>query len=288
METSRVSINNKTFFLSTLNVTDSGNPGSKRTLQVSFSGWTPDVSRITNVTVLSIRELDTTENRIEPTQKFIYTALAIDCDCVVYCYGYTDNPDTLLEPLGDRIREATASGVDTSAAEEKYNEARRDIASARARPETQYAEAYNDLDTAKAAISDGETALDKAWAESEIANAQAPINNTDAVIAWLKGNSSTANNPDLAQIIAERDVAANYLSAANDEIANGNYSAAREKAQEAWRKRNESYTGVLEYQDECMGCGGVPFPIKVYFFAGIGVFVLFIAGIFLWMRKTKM
>ncbi|MGB7789113.1 MAG: hypothetical protein WBL42_10190 [Methanoregula sp.] len=282
VETSRVSINNKTFFLSSLNMTGSGNPGSDRTLQVSFSGWTlPEISQPTNLTVLSIRELDTTESQTESTEKFLYTPFVVDCACICLSPSIPD-----LKPFQTDIDENSSLGIDTTEAEAKYNEAQQDIASARARPKTQFAEAYNDLDAAKAAINQGETALDKAWAESEVANARVPINNADAVIAWFKGNSSTANNPDLAQIIAERDLAANYLSAANDEITSGNYSAARANAQEAYEMGNESYSDALHDQDasHCLGCDDRRFLIP-YIAAGIGVFALLIAGIVWWKKR---
>ena len=104
-------------------------------------------------------------------------------------------------------------------------------------------------------INQGETTLDKAWAESEVADAGSVINNTDNVIAWFRNTSGAADSPDLAGIIAERDTAANYLSAANDEIAAGNYTGAHATAQEAYEIGNESYSDALNNQSYCIGCG---------------------------------
>src|SRR5208337_4599673 len=46
------------------------------------------------------------------------------------------------------------------------------ISQAQSLPSTQYTDALNDLTTATSTIANGETLLDKAWAESEIATAQ--------------------------------------------------------------------------------------------------------------------
>ena len=110
--------------------------------------------------------------------------------------------------------------------------------------------ALNDLNAAQTAITDGEIALDKAWAESEVAAAQVPINNVDSIIAWFNGNQSTASDPQLPAIITKREVAVSYISTANDEIANGNYEQARAKAQDAFSKGNESYTDALARKEK--------------------------------------
>ena len=85
-------------------------------------------------------------------------------------------------------------------------------ASAKARPATQYSDAFNDIAAAQASIDAGETALDKAWAEMVVTNAQGPVTNADAVIAWFKGNKTTANDTQLSSIVTEREIAVSYIS----------------------------------------------------------------------------
>ena len=46
-------------------------------------------------------------------------------------------------------------------------------------PSTQYPLAFSNLNAAQTAMDDGEIALDRAWAENEVTNAQIPINNVD-------------------------------------------------------------------------------------------------------------
>ena len=117
-------------------------------------------------------------------------------------------------------------------------------------PSTQYLQAFSNLDAAQKAIDDGEIALDRAWAENEVTNAQIPINNVDNVIQWFKANASTRDDAQLPAIVAKREVAVSYISTANDEISNGNYDQARAKAQEAFNKGNESYTDALTRQKD--------------------------------------
>ncbi len=147
---------------------------------------------------------------------------------------------------------------------------REKIDSARSRPSNEYAGALGDLTAATTAIKDGETALDKAWAEYEVAAAQVPINNVDAIIAWFKGNSSTANDQQLPTIITKREVAVSYVSNANDHIAEGNFAQARQKAQDAFLKGNESYTEALARQKELSSGLSLPIPkinsTYVYYF----------------------
>jgi hypothetical protein len=153
-----------------------------------------------------------------------------------------------LQTFRSHIDEKSAMGIDTAEAEAKYSEAKQKIDTAEKAPSTQYVQSFANLDAAQKAIDDGEAALDRAWAESEVTNAQVPITNVDGIIAWFKGNASTKDDAQLPAIIAKREVAVSYISTANDDVSNGNYAQARSKAQEAYDKGNESYTDALARQ----------------------------------------
>ena len=66
-----------------------------------------------------------------------------------------------LQVFRTHIDEKAALGIDTSAAEAKFNEARQKIDSARSRPSSQIAPALADLNAAAVAINEGEAALHK-------------------------------------------------------------------------------------------------------------------------------
>jgi hypothetical protein len=255
-------------------------------VRVSLEGLAPPVDRTTNKTLVRITEYDGNNKAITSTQ-VEKTALVINTGDVT---STIQTSEAELQDYRTQIDEKAALGIDISAAEAKYNEANQKISSARSRPSNQFAGALDDLNAAKTAIQDGKTLLDKAWAEYEIAAAQVPINNVDAIIGWFKGNSSTANDQQLSTIITKREVAVSYISNANDNIAQGNYVLARQKAQEAFSKGNESYTDALARQKQLMS-GWLPSLPKINSTVGIIIAVvaviLIIVGVVIYRKRSQ-
>jgi hypothetical protein len=250
---------------------------TEEALKVTVKGRSPRVSRTSNKTLFKVCEIDSHNNVVSCVER---TTVIVHTCCI-------DNRFALLEEdlqtYQSHIDEKSALGIDTAAAEAKYSEAFQKINTAKSLPSTHYIEAYNNLDTAKKAIADGEIALDRAWAENEVTNAQIPINNVDHVIAWIKGNSSTADDSQIPAIIAKRELAVSNLTAATDEINNGNYEQARVKAQEAFRLGNESYSDALAQTEIVTCCGPDPF-IHPFFRAGIAVIILILIGLIWWKK----
>lgn len=212
-----------------------------QSIRVTLEGTTPTVDKVTNKSIIKIQEVDQNNNVIE-SSKVDRTAIIInphEAEAAIAAKKVD------LQTFRSHIDEKSALGIDTSAAEFKYNDAKSKIDAASGLPTTQFTTALTYLVTAQSLIDDGEKALDKAWAESEVLASQEPITNVDKQIAWFKGNQSTANLPELSPIISKREIALSYISTANDEIASGNYAQARVKAAEAFTKGNESYTDAL-------------------------------------------
>jgi hypothetical protein len=257
-------------------------------VRVTLEGKTPAVTETTDKTIIRIQEMATTgaaitTTKVERTAKVINTA---EVPKVIA------ERDTELQTYRTHIDEKAVLGIDTSAAEAKYNEAKQKIDSARARPTTQYAEALADLTVVQTIINDGEKSLDKAWAEKEVAAAQLPINNADGVIAWFKGNKTTAEDPQLSAIVAKREVAVGYISTANDQIASGEYSQARSKAQEAYTKGNESYNDALVRQKTLMSGWSfslpqIPIPGGIFIVIGVVVVILVAVGIVIYRKRSR-
>jgi hypothetical protein len=200
--------------------------------------------------------------------------------------------ESALQTYRSHIDEKSALGIDTAAAEAKYSDAGQKIKTAKSLPSTQYIQAFSNLNAAQAAIDDGEIALDRAWAENEVASAQIPINNVDNVIQWFKTNKSTADDSQLPAIIAKREVAVSYLSTANDEISNGNYAQARVKAQDAFNKGNESYTDALARKKVVeSGWFQLPslpkLPGGIFLIVGIIVVVLAVVGYVIYRKRSR-
>jgi len=253
-------------------------------VRVTLEGVAPAVTQTSNKTIIRVTELDARGKPITSTQ-VEQTAMVINTGEVTSTIA---SADADLQVYRIHIDEKAVIGIDTSAAEAKYNEAKQKIDTARSRPSNQYAAALSDLIAATAAIADGEKALDKAWAENEVAAAQVPINNVDAIITWFKGNTSTASDQQLPTIITKREVAVSYISNANDAISDGNYAQARVKAQDAFTKGNESYTEALARQKQLMA--GWSFP-KIGGSLVIGIIivavVLVVVGVIIYRKRSQ-
>jgi hypothetical protein len=262
--------------------------GDEVSVRATLEGKAPTVTETTDKTIIRIQEMGTngapiTSTKVERTAKVINTG---EVPRVIA------ERDTELQTYRTHIDEKAVLGIDTSAADAKYNEAKQKIDSARARSPSQYAEALADLTAAQASISAGEKALDKAWAENEVAAAQIPINNVDGVIAWFKGNKTTAEDTQLSAIVAKREVAVGYISTANDQIASGEYSQARSKAQEAFSKGNESYTDALTRQKQLMSGWSfslpqIPIPGGIFIVIGVIVVILVAVGIVIYRKRSR-
>jgi len=255
-------------------------------VRVTLEGVAPPVDKTANKTLIRIQEYDTNGKAITSSQ-VERTAQVINTEQVAQTIA---SADAELQVYRTHIDEKSALGVDTSVGEAKYNEAQEKIDSARSRQSNQYAEAQGDLTAATAAIKDGDTALEKAWAEYEVAAAQVSINNVDAIISWFKGNTSTANDQQLPTIITKREVAVSYISNANDNIAGGSYAQARQKAQDAFLKGNESYTEALARQKQLMS-GWIPSLPKINSTVGIIIaivaVILVVVGVIIYRKRSQ-
>jgi hypothetical protein len=259
-------------------------------MKVTLQGTAPTVGQTTNKTMIKLAEYDSHNNIISSTV-VERTAVIVN---IAEVQTKIAEVESTLQTYRSHIDEKSALGIDTASAEAKYSEADQKIKSAKNRPSTQYTLAFSDLNAAQTAITDGEAALDRAWAENEVTNAQIPINNVDNVIAWFKANKSTSDDVQLPAIIAKREVAVSYISTANDEISNGNYAQARAKAQDAFNKGNESYTDALKRQKE-IGEGflawlklpNIKLPGGIFLIAGIIVAVLAVVGYVIYRKRSR-
>ncbi len=257
-------------------------------LKVTLEGTAPSVSQTTNKTLIKIAEYDSHSNLLS-SSVVERTAVVVN---IAEVQSKVSEKEAALQVYRSHIDEKSALGIDTAAAEAKYSEADQKIRTAKSLPSTQYAQAYSNIDAAQAAIDDGETALDRAWAENEVTNAQIPINNVDNIIQWFKANRSTSDDAQLPAIITKREVAVSYLSTANDEISNGNYAQARSKAQEAFAKGNESYTDALA-RKKVLESGWFQLPSLpkipggIFLVVGIIIVVLAVVGYVIYRKRSR-
>ncbi len=258
---------------------------------VTLSGATPAATQTANQTLVQIWEEDSNGNQL--ATPYVVSALVVNPGDITTAVA---NANAQLSQLKTDIDEKSALGVDTSAAEAQYNTATSQISQAQALPTAQYSQALSDISTATSTISNGETLLDKSWAEAEITTAQGPVNNVDGLIAFFQGNSSTANDARLSTIINEREIAVSYISSANDFISSGNYASARSKAEQAYTEGNQSYNDALSFQASISQnpLAGIISAISSIFSsgilfigAGVVVVVLIIVGVIIYRKRSR-
>lgn len=260
----------------------------QESLKVTLDGTAPTVQTTSNKTIIKLQEVDS-HNNVVTSSVVIREAVIVN---IAEVQARVAEKESVLQTYRSHIDEKSAMGIDTSEADAKYSEAQQKITAAKNAPSSQYLQAFANLDAAQAAIDAGEASLERAWAESEVTNAQIPINNVDQVIAWFKGNKSTSDDAQLPAIIAKREVAVSYISTANDEISNGQYAQARAKAQEAFNKGNESYTDALKRQYDLMHGGWIPnitlpkLPGGIFLIVGIVVVVLAVVGFVIYRKRS--
>ncbi len=289
VELPRPAEGSKTFSILGFELSYLKNPVPEVSVKVSLEGTAPVVDGVANKTILRVSELDTNGRPITSTQ--VERTVTIVNPNVIQTLISQKEAD--LQSFRSQIDEKAAIGIETSAAEAKYNEAQQFINSAKARSTAQYVLASNDLNSAQNSITDGQKELDRAWAENEVAASQIPINNVDMIIGWFKGNTSTENDQELPAIVAKREVAVSYISDANDQISGGNFELARSKAQEAFAKGNESYTDALNRQykvshgfDIIGIVSGVAGSIGLIVVAVVAV-VLVVVGVVIYRKRSR-
>lgn len=257
---------------------------------VTLDGNAPSVTQTTNQTLLQVSELGTTGSVISSSQ-YVITALVINTADVSNAIATANSQ---LTEFRTQIDEKAAMDVDTSSAEANYNDAKSKIDAAQALPTSQYTTTLSYITAAQTSITDGETLLDKAWAEKEVTDAQVPINNVDSLINYFQGNKSTAEDSKLSPIISKREVAASYISAANDAISTGNYVLARSKATDAYTKGNESYNDALTFKKQVTSgfnpfgwIGGLFSSSVLVIVVGVVAVALIVVGVIIYRKRSR-
>ena len=212
-------------------------------IRLSLYGMVPTTDKTKIITLVQGQKIDRDGNPVLPII-VNQTATVISTDGgspVIISFP------SRLETFKRHIDEQSALGTNTSKAEEKYREAKSLMDEASS---SQYYESLIKLSAAQRAIDDGEMALDRAWAEKTMADANEKIAKLDVVVHWFSVNLNRAHNPQLPAIVAKRQMAVANLSHAYDELYANNYEQARIRANGAFLEANESYTDALALQKE--------------------------------------
>lgn len=264
----------------------------QESLTITLTGMAPEVERTRNKTLIKIRTIDDTNCNCVSDSSFRFERIVLVINSSEIP-GIIINRNISLKQFRKSLDEKTAMGIDTAAAEVKYLDAAQKIDRAGQLPPHRFMDAMNNLTAANADIAEGERLLDKAWAEKEVVKAEEKLSETDAMIGWFRGNRSTASHPELQPIEMKRELAFRNLSAANEQIASGNYTQARMSVKYAVITADDANGDAFLLQSRvtsCPFCGLAPFyyewftPLNVS--AGIVVLGVLFAG-FYWGKKRK-
>jgi hypothetical protein len=256
-------------------------------LQVTLEGLVPSLTSSQNITIMKVQEISSGKaisGSAETISRFIYSATEIGQNLA--------ERQAQIAQFRKDIDAKAAIDVDVSDAEAKYSAAKIAIDSAQSASASQFSAALKNLNDASTLITDGETLLNKAWAQKAITDAQSPLSKVDDLIAYFKVNRSMSNDPRISPIIATKESASQYLSSANDLFNEGNYDQARIKASQAFDKGNQSYTDALALK-QAIGEASNPLDVVIkplganwkYILIGVGV-ILVIAGIIYWRSRS--
>jgi hypothetical protein len=262
--------------------------GKETALQVTLEGLVPSLTSSQNITLMKVQELNSNNQPISGSarteSRFIISSAEVS-------QNLADRQARIAQFRKD-IDAKAAIDVDVSDAEAKYSAAKIAIDSAQSASASQFSAALKNLNDASTLITDGETLLNKAWAQKAITDAQSPLSKVDDLITYFKVNRSMSNDPRISPIIATKESASQYLSSANDLFNQGNYDQARIKASQAFDKGNQSYTDALALK-QAIGEASNPLDVVTkplganwkYILIGVGV-ILVIAGIIYWRSRS--
>ena len=228
-------------------------PSSKNdvSMKVSLAGTTPKVTASGNATLIRVAEQHNRE--VVPGTEVIRTRFVLNP-------GEIDSVITQtradIAAFQHEINAQSSQGVPTSGAQGKHDEASTAIQSADSA--SSYAVAQGYITQAQTAVKDGRVLLNKEITQKQIAEVDASIAQTDELITYFKVNRSMSNDPRLAPILAEQELAQGFLSEAKDMMNQGNFDASRQKAAEASVKATAAYNNALELRKSLGGEGSDP------------------------------
>lgn len=254
----------------------------QESIRVTLEGSVPSVTKSMNKTIVLVQELDG-RNTVIPAsivtrERIIVNPLDINQDLAVR--------ESDLRIFRLHIDNRSQMGINTSAAEQKFMAAQTAVQVAK---NSNFSASQAALNNVTLMIDEGEKLLEKAWAEKELENAQAPITKTNELITYFKVNRSITNDPRLAIVIAKKESAEQYLSSAKDLNYQGNYAFSRQKAKEAFDKGNESLTDAINFKLELTKTGGGAgwLNTTTLIIVGVIVVIVAIAGYFLLRSKNR-
>jgi hypothetical protein len=250
-------------------------------VNVELTGKAPQRSSTEETDIFKIQQLDDDGDTIKNSE-YVKTVTIVNTEDKAAAIQVRENE---LEALRTAIDEKAAEGVDTSAAEAKYDEAEAAINSARTAP---YATAQTQLETAGTLIEESETLLNESEASMAIADAQARIDEVESMITYFKDNRSMGSDARVVAIETQLDNAQTLLTLAKDKQTSQDYIQARIQAVNAEEKAALALDDANALKAEIgEGLSFDTSGFSTYLIIGAVLLVLVVGGIVLYRRRTK-
>lgn len=241
----------------------------RESVRILLEGNAPQVTATQNKIIFDILELDSNFKMISGSETQ-HTSLVINPSDI------RDGAASLTGDLNSfrtKINNKSAMGVDTSKAENKYQEAQQAITAAQGLSSSLYLNAMKYLTNAKESIVIGLKNLDEADAQKAVKDAQFTSYSTDLIIADLKINQSMVNDTRLVALLDERAIATKLIQNATDSISSGDYEQARItaiKASEQWNRTFQD-AAILKYSvDNTKYIRVIIWIIVIFVFMAVG------------------
>ena len=252
--------------------------GTSEIINISVSGTAPKFETSTRVPIASIHELNNASGII-PGSTVDYLRTIIQKNDLPQAI-YLIEKD--LTTLSSHISRKQAEGIDVSAAQQMYADARQVTDYVKTLPAAEYPNALISLNAAKYSIFNAEDELEKASVQVEIDKALSRVHDTDQVLKWFEGNESTRNYTGLKDIRSQVQVSAGTISSASKSVYAKDFIDARAKAKTGYEQANKTYYAAIALQ----GRANDPLtPVKENLWIVIAVIVF--AGIAVFFRKKK-
>lgn len=260
-------------------------PSSGNSISISYTleATVPEVSSTGDLIFFQITQLDGSgnevvgqETEINPTYRLVVNPEDID--------KLRDIVETSLNDFNTQLQDKLKTGVDTSLAQAKYDDARtKFVQSATA----SYSDAHTLLEDAQTLIAEGEKLLNQAWAQKSIDRAQATIDSISFYITDFKVNRSMTNDARVINIETKVESAQSSLNSAKTLMNQENYPQAYTLAETSNTKADETLATAEELYAE-VSKGIIPDVGGVGIFVIIGIIVVIaVVGIVIYRKKTS-
>jgi hypothetical protein len=248
-------------------------------VQVTVDGVVPDTVSSGSLVVFRARELDKDDEVVGTEvlkEKTVFNPAELTAQIAAM--------ETSLATLKASIDEKASAGIGVGDAQTYYTTAKNAISSARG---ASGGAVTGFLSAAGIAISDGNTALDRAWSQQSIDQAQQSIDSVIGLYNEFTVNRSLKNSDSrLVPITSKRDIAISTLSSAKDDQAAGSYTSARAKAMDARTRAGEAWNLSLDLKKELdsgfsfnFNLGGLLLPAGI-----ILLIAAVVGGIYYWKK----